>query len=39
MSIRKESLGIDPESGAEKFEVYDGDTLIGYDLSYADTDV
>lgn len=39
MSIRKESLGIDPESGAEKFAVYDNDALIGYDLSYADTDV
>ena len=39
MSIRKESLGIDPETCAEKFAVYDGDTLIGYDLSYGDTDV
>jgi hypothetical protein len=35
MTVTKESLGLDPETGAEKFEVKDetGD-IIGYDLVY-----
>mgnify|MGYP003328249311 FL=1 len=32
--ITKTSLGIDPATGAEKFEVKDGDTVIGYDLVF-----
>ena len=35
MSVIKESLGIDPETGAEKFEVKDEmGAVIGYDLVY-----
>lgn len=35
MSVTKTSLGIDPETGAEKFEVKDADgNVIGYDLVY-----
>lgn len=36
MSVTKVSLGIDPETGAEKFEVKDETgTVIGYDLVYS----
>lgn len=35
MSVTKVSLGIDPETGAEKFEVKDETgQIIGYDLQY-----
>ncbi len=35
MTVTKESLGLDPETGAEKFEVKDETgTVIGYDLVY-----
>ncbi len=35
MSVTKTSLGIDPETGAEKFEVKDDSgNIIGYDLVY-----
>jgi hypothetical protein len=35
MSVTKVSLGIDPETGAEKFEVKDeAGAVIGYDLVY-----
>jgi hypothetical protein len=35
MIVTKVSLGIDPETGAEKFEVKDEtDQIIGYDLQY-----
>lgn len=35
--ITKVSLGIDPETGAEKFEVKDSDgNVIGYDLVFAE---
>jgi hypothetical protein len=35
MSVTKVSLGIDPETGAEKFEVKDEtEAVIGYDLVY-----
>jgi hypothetical protein len=35
MSVTKTSLGIDPDTGAEKFEVKDEDgNLIGYDFVY-----
>lgn len=34
--MKKISVGIDPATGAEKFEVYDDkDNLIGYDLVYG----
>lgn len=37
MTITKTSLGIDPETGAEKFEVKDETgVVIGYDLVYED---
>jgi hypothetical protein len=36
MTVTKESLGIDPETGAEKFEVKDETgTVVGYDLVYT----
>jgi hypothetical protein len=35
MTVLKESLGLDPETGAEKFEVKDETgAVIGYDLVY-----
>lgn len=35
MTVTKESLGIDPGTGAEKFEVKDeAGAVIGYDLVY-----
>jgi hypothetical protein len=35
MTVTKESLGLDPETGAEKFEVKDETgPVIGYDLVY-----
>jgi hypothetical protein len=35
--MSKKSLGIDPETGAEKFEVRnDEGVLIGYDLVYTE---
>lgn len=35
--ITKVSLGIDPETGAEKFEVRDDEgNVIGYDLVYSE---
>jgi hypothetical protein len=35
--ITKVSLGIDPETGAEKFEVKDNDgNVIGYDLVFSE---
>lgn len=37
MSVTKVSLGIDPETGAEKFQVLDETgTIIGYDLVYSE---
>ena len=37
MTVTKTSLGIDPETGAEKFEVKDEDgNVIGYDLVYEE---
>jgi len=37
MTVIKTSLGIDPETGAEKFEVKDEDgNVIGYDLVYEE---
>jgi len=36
MTVTKVSLGIDPETGAEKFEVKDETgTVVGYDLVYT----
>lgn len=32
--ITKESLGIDPETGAEKFKVKEDGVVIGYDLVF-----
>jgi len=35
MTVTKVSLGLDPETGAEKFEVKDeAGAIIGYDLVY-----
>jgi hypothetical protein len=36
MSITKKSLGIDPETGAEKFEVKKDGVVIGYDLVFPE---
>lgn len=37
MTVTKKSLGIDPDTGAEKFEVKDETgNVVGYDLVYPE---
>jgi hypothetical protein len=36
MSITKTSLGIDTDTGAEKFEVREDGVVIGYDLVFTE---